>query len=106
MAVQNDFSTQFLFVSDDLIMLDHDHHEIHCVKESIQVVILILHNVFFNIRIIYLQARRQMTFLALEKLKCRGFPHVVDVFLVSETIKADSGDIGHRENGAPRVQIR
>ena len=39
-TIQNHFADQFVHILPDLIVFDHNDHQIHVVKECIQIVIL------------------------------------------------------------------
>ena len=86
-AVQNDLALQFIGVLTDLVVLDHNDHQVAGIQEIIQVMYLIRHNVLGDERIIDLQRGRQMFLLAFQKLQGRTVAHIIDVFLIGQSVQ-------------------
>ena len=82
MAIQNDLARQLIHIFFDLVMLDHDDHEVNCFKEAVQIVILISHHILGDKRIVDLQSGRKVAFLALQQLESLGLTHIVNIFLI------------------------
>lgn len=93
-AVKDDLASEFVPIALNLVVLNHDDDHIHIIQESIEVMVLILHNIPFNQRIIDLQRLGEMTFLAFKELEGRAFADVIDIFLVGQAVEADAAGVG------------
>ena len=70
-AVENHLILQFLCILFNFVMFDHYDHEVHCVQELVQIVVLVWHDITRDIRVVDFQASGEMPFLALQQLKSR-----------------------------------
>ena len=93
MAVQDDLAFQLVPAALDLVVLDHHHDHVHVRKESIEIVILVLHDILVDERVVDLQRLGQMTFLAFEQLQRRAFADVIDILLVGEAVQAHAAGV-------------
>ena len=62
-TIQDYFSRQLVHILFDFIVFHHEDDEIDVVKEFVQVVILVRHDVLRNERIVHLEPVSQMSFL-------------------------------------------
>ena len=95
MAIQHDLAYQLVHIFLNLIMLNHDNHEVNSIKELIKIMILISHDVPLDERIVDFQASSEMALLAFQQLKGWRLTHIIHVLFISQTIKADTVDISH-----------
>ena len=75
-------------------MLHHNDYHIDIGEELVEIVVLVLHNVFLDEGIIDLERTSEMALLNLKHLECWRLTEVIDVLLVGETIEADTTVVG------------
>lgn len=94
-AVEDDLALQFVPILLDLVVLDHDDYHVNIVEELVEVRELVLGNLLvFEEGVVALERTSEVTLLELEHLECGAFAEVVDILLVSETIKTNLAVVG------------
>ena len=79
-AVKDDLVLQPLNILPDFIVFNHNHDQINAFKEFVQIVILILHQILLDPRIINLQRLAKMLSLVIEKLQRGRLSIVINIF--------------------------
>ena len=94
MAVQYDLAPELVPVLPDLVMLDHYHHKVHILQESVKVVILIGNDIFPYQGVIDLQRFREMPLLAFKQLQGGTLPDIIHILLVGKAVKTHPAGVG------------
>lgn len=69
MTIEDNLALKLVPILLDLIVLHHDDYHIDISEELVEIVILVLHNVFLDERIIDLERTGEMALLAFEHLE-------------------------------------
>ena len=93
-TIKDDFALKFVPVLLNLVMLHHDDDHIDVGEELVEIVVLVLHDIILNERIVDLERTSKMALLTLKHLECWRLTEVIDVLLVGKTIKADATVVG------------
>lgn len=95
MAIQNHLALEFIPVLFDVVVLNHNDHHIHLVKELIEVENLVLDDCFLGEeRVEGLERTGEVALLDVEHLKGRALADIIDVLLVGEAVEADATVVG------------
>ena len=68
-AVEDDFTFEFVPVLRDVVVLHHHYHEVDVVEEGVEVVILVCHDVAVDEGVVAFERASEVTFLSFKHLK-------------------------------------
>ena len=95
MAIQNHLALELIPVLLDVVVLDHNDHNIHLGEELVEVENLVLDNLFLGEEGVEgLERTGEVALLDVEHLEGRALADVIDILLVGEAVEADAVVVG------------
>ena len=94
-TVKDDLTLQLVPILLDMVVLDHDDHHVHFIKEAVEVKNLVLNYFLFSIvRVEALERPSEVALLAFEHLEGGRFADIVHILLVSDAVQAHAAVVG------------